>query len=90
MRAHRESLHRRGLRSIQIWVPHVRSAAFKAEAHRQSLAVASSAHAAEDQDLIDTVSDRGAAWDAARAGPLPAAGTTRQAPPGGDPAGRSL
>jgi Protein of unknown function (DUF3018) len=59
-RAHRERLRQRGLRPIQIWVPDVRSAAFRAEAHRQSLAVASSAQAAEDQDFIDAVSDRGA------------------------------
>jgi hypothetical protein len=57
VRAHRERLRQRGLRPIQIWVPDVRSAAFKAEAHRQSLAVASSAHATEDQDFIDAISD---------------------------------
>jgi hypothetical protein len=59
VRAHRERLRRRGLRPIQIWVPDVRAPAFKAEAHRQSLAVASSPHADEDQDFIDAVSDRG-------------------------------
>ena len=58
VRAYRERLRRRGLRPIQIWVPDVRSAAFKAEAHRQSLAVASSSHAAEDQGFIDAISDR--------------------------------
>jgi hypothetical protein len=60
VRAYRERLRQRGLRPIQIWVPDVRSAAFRAEAHRQSLAVASSPHAAEDQDFIDAISDRGA------------------------------
>jgi hypothetical protein len=59
-RAHRERLRQRGLRPIQIWVPDVRSAAFRAEAHRQSQAVAGSRHAAEDQGFIDAVSDRGA------------------------------
>jgi hypothetical protein len=58
VRAHRERLRRRGLRPIQIWVPDVRSPAFKAEAHRQSLAVAGSPLAAEDQDFIDAVSDQ--------------------------------
>ena len=42
VRAHRERLRQQGLRPIQIWVPDVRSPAFKAEAHRQSLAVAQS------------------------------------------------
>jgi Protein of unknown function (DUF3018) len=58
VRAYRERLRRRGLRPIQIWVPDVRAPAFKAEAHRQSLAVAISAHADEDQDFIDAISDR--------------------------------
>jgi hypothetical protein len=40
VRAHRERLRRQGLRPIQIWVPDVRSRAFAAAAHRQSLAVA--------------------------------------------------
>jgi hypothetical protein len=41
-------------------VPDVRAPSFKAEAHRQSLAVAGSRHAAEDQAFIDAVSD----WNA--------------------------
>lgn len=57
VRAHRERLRRLGLRPIQIWVPDVRSRSFKAEAHRQSLAVAESSQARADQDFIDTVSD---------------------------------
>lgn len=57
VRTYRERLRRRGLRPIQIWVPDVRTPAFKAEAHRQSLAVASSAHADEDQAFIDAISD---------------------------------
>jgi hypothetical protein len=40
-------------------VPDVRSPEFAAEAHRQSLAVAKSPHAKEDQDFIDAVSDWG-------------------------------
>jgi Antitoxin MazE-like len=58
VRTHRERLRRQGLRPIQIWVPDVRSPAFKAEAHRQSLAVAQSQHENEDQAFIDAVSDR--------------------------------
>ena len=58
VRAHRDRLRRQGLRPIQVWVPDVRSPAFAAEAHRQSLAVARSPHAREDQDFIDAISDR--------------------------------
>ena len=57
VRAHRKRLRRQGLRPIQIWVPDMRSPAFAAEAHRQSLAVANSPHAKEDQDFIDAVCD---------------------------------
>jgi hypothetical protein len=57
VRAHRDRLRQQGLRPIQIWVPDVRSPDFAAEAHRQSLAVAHSTHADEDQAFIDSVSD---------------------------------
>lgn len=53
---HRERLRAQGLRPIQIWVPDVRAAAFRAQAHRQSAAVAASVHAADDQAFIDAVS----------------------------------
>ena len=53
---HRNRLRAQGLRPIQIWVPDVRASFFREEAHRQSLAVAASAHAAEDQAFIDAVS----------------------------------
>ncbi|MGO9817295.1 MAG: antitoxin MazE family protein [Acidocella sp.] len=56
---HRDRLRGQGLRPIQIWVPDVRAPAFRSEAHRQSLAVAASAHAHEDQAFIDAVSDWG-------------------------------
>jgi hypothetical protein len=59
VREHRERLRSQGLRPIQIWVPDVRSPSFRSEAHRQSLAVAVSAHASEDQAFIDAVSDWG-------------------------------
>lgn len=57
VRAHRKRLRQQGLRPIQIWVPDMRSPAFVTEAHRQSLAVAKSPQAREDQDFIDAVSD---------------------------------
>jgi hypothetical protein len=59
VRKHRARLRRQGLRPIQIWVPDVCAPAFRSEARRQSLAVAASAHAREDQEFIDAVSDRG-------------------------------
>ncbi|WP_313901830.1 antitoxin MazE-like protein [Methylobacterium sp. J-030] len=43
---------------MQIWVPDVCAPAFRAEAHRQSRAVAKSEREAEDQAFIDAVSDR--------------------------------
>lgn len=55
VRAYRERMRRRGLRPIQIWVPDVRSDSFAAEAHRQSIAVAKSTYADEDQDFIDAI-----------------------------------
>lgn len=59
VRQHRERLRAQGLRPIQIWVPDVRAPSFRSEAHRQSLAVAASVHASEDQEFIDAISDRG-------------------------------
>lgn len=59
VQAYRTRLRGMGLRPIQIWVPDVRAASFKSEAHRQALAVAKSAHATEDQAFIDAISD----WD---------------------------
>ena len=56
VREHRERLRRQGLRPIQIWVPDVRAPAFRSEAHRQSVAVASSSAAHDDQAYIDAVS----------------------------------
>lgn len=59
VRAHRARLRAQGLRPIQIWVPDVRAPSFRSEAHRQSAAIAASAHARKDQAFIDAVSDRG-------------------------------
>lgn len=60
VRAHRSRLRKLGLRPVQIWVPDVRTRAFSLAAHRQSLAVAKSAHADGDQAFVDAIS----AWDA--------------------------
>lgn len=56
---HRRRLREQGLRPIQIWVPDVRSRSFAAKARRQSLAVARSRHAEDDQAFIDAISERG-------------------------------
>ncbi|HYE00841.1 MAG TPA: antitoxin MazE family protein [Alphaproteobacteria bacterium] len=61
VRQHRERLRRQGLRPIQIWVPDVRSPAFKAEALRQSARVAAAADEAETMDFIEAVADPGEA-----------------------------
>ena len=55
VRAHRERLRNEGLRPIQIWVPDVRSPAFRAAAHRQSRAVATSRFAKRDQAFIEAI-----------------------------------
>lgn len=57
VREYRARLREQGLRPIQIWVPDVRSSAFRSEAHRQSAMVAGSAEAAEDQAFIDAVTE---------------------------------
>lgn len=59
VRKHRERLRRQGLRQIQIWVPDVRAPAFRSQAHRQSLAVAASSKAREDQAFVDAASSWG-------------------------------
>ncbi len=61
VRRHRERLRQQGLRPIQIWVPDVRAPSFPLQAHMQSMAVAESPMAYEDQAFIDAVSelDRG-------------------------------
>jgi len=56
VREHRERLASQGLRPVQVWLPDVRSQEFLLQARSQSSAVASSAHAAEDQAFVEDVS----------------------------------
>jgi hypothetical protein len=56
VRGHRARLRKKGMRLIQMWVPDVRSKAFKRRAHLDSLAIASSPHEADDQAFVDSVS----------------------------------
>jgi len=50
-------LRRQGLHPIQIWIPDVRSRSFIREAHRQSLLVARSGAARDDQAFVDAISE---------------------------------
>jgi hypothetical protein len=59
VQTHRAQLRAMGLRPIQIWVPDVRSPAFKEEAQRQSRAVAASPDAAETMDFLEDIQDFG-------------------------------
>jgi hypothetical protein len=56
VKKHRDRLRAQGLRPIQIWVPDVRTEAFKAEASRQSALVAASPDEQEDQAFVDAAS----------------------------------
>jgi hypothetical protein len=55
--AHRARLRAQGLRPIQIWVPDVRSPAFKAEAERQARLTAMDSQEAGTMAFIDAVAD---------------------------------
>jgi len=52
---YRKRMRARGMRPIQLWVADVRTPGFSAEAHRQSVAVAASQHASDDQTFIDEI-----------------------------------
>ena len=60
VQAHRKRLRQQGLRPIQIWVPDMASPKLAKQARRQSLAVARSSYAGEDQGFIDAVTDENA------------------------------
>lgn len=55
VRDYRERRRKQGLKLVQFWLPDVTSPEFKAEAHRQSLAVANAPHAKDDQEFIDSI-----------------------------------
>jgi len=54
----RNGSRREGLRAVRIWIPDFDESSFRAEAHRQSLAVANTAGERENQSFIDAISDR--------------------------------
>ena len=55
VRDHRARPRAQGLRPVQIWAPDVRAPGLAEEAHHQSRAVAASVAAADDQELIHSV-----------------------------------
>jgi Antitoxin MazE-like len=55
-RATRERMKKKGMRLVQFRMPDIRSKAFKRRAHLDSLALATSPQASEDQDFVDAVS----------------------------------
>ena len=57
VRNHRARMKAKGMKLVQHWVPDVTSAAFKAEAHRQSKIVGDSQHDADDQAFVDAISE---------------------------------
>ena len=59
VQAYRQRLRARGLRPVQIWIPDTRTPAFRAAAHSQSVAVATSRLEQENQAFIDAISEPG-------------------------------
>ena len=57
VRNHRTRMRAKGMKLVQFWVPDTSSAAFKAEARRQSRLIALSPHEADDQAFIDSISE---------------------------------
>ncbi|WP_082974696.1 antitoxin MazE-like protein [Mycobacterium sp. 1245805.9] len=52
-----------GYRSVQIWVPDVRSARFAVQAHREASALAEADRHSDDMDFVEAISDDLAARD---------------------------
>ncbi len=53
---HRARLRAQGMRPLQIWVPDTSAPGFDDECHRQSVALAASEHAEQDQAFVDAIS----------------------------------
>jgi len=62
VRAYRERMRKQGLRPVTLWLPDMNSPEFKAEAHRQSLAVANSPGEKDNLEFIDSLFDP-TIWD---------------------------
>jgi hypothetical protein len=57
VRTHRARMRAKGMKLLQFWVPDTSSAAFRAEAKRQSRLIAQSPYEADDQAFIDSISE---------------------------------
>ena len=57
---YRRRMRERGFRSVQIWVPDVRTPMFASEAERQAALVAAADRRSDEQSFIEAVS---APWD---------------------------
>ena len=56
VRAHRARRKKQGMRLVQMWLPDTRSKGFRRRAHLESLAVANSPQAKQDQEFVDAIS----------------------------------
>lgn len=54
---HRAEMRAKGMRLKQIWVPDVKSEAFKQQALRDCIAINNSVHAADDMAFIESLID---------------------------------
>jgi hypothetical protein len=57
VRNYRARMRAKGMKLVQVWVPDVHSPKFKAQALRESRAMAQSPTEAEDQAFIDSISE---------------------------------
>lgn len=57
VRDYRARMRAKGMKLIQFWVPDTNSAAFKAEARRDSLLIANSPWDGDDQAFVDSISE---------------------------------
>ena len=54
---YRARMRAKGMKLVQMWVPDTRTAAFKAEARRDSLLIANSPYEADDQAFVDSIQE---------------------------------
>lgn len=57
VRNYRARMRAKGMKLVQVWVPDVNSPEFKAQARRESRAMAQSPTEAEDQAFLDSISE---------------------------------
>jgi len=56
VKAYRQRMRAKGFRLLQMWLPDTNTPEFRAQAHKDALAIANSPTEAEDQAFIDSVS----------------------------------